>query len=311
MVCDLKYSDDTKDANEYFKSHTIEDFRGQIGKAKPYYTYKYQGIGDIIDSILSKPEPHISLDSLPYIKLKEDSLVVISGDSGEGKTSYVLNIANELVGKDIPTLVLPFERGIKTVGQRYLQVRYNKEEEDLEVMDQSDWAKIRDDAVNLPIYFSMPAEKELEGTIARAKRLFNTKVIIIDHLDYFVHGQDRIARQADMMNKLKTIAQENEVCILVVHHISKPENRKRSRPTKEDLKGSSDIYQIPESVVLLYRKDKQDKNIEIIVDKNKGEEGIATYEVNMRTGKFSFVQELKDSELAKMQQEVDEVWDNM
>ena len=57
---------------------------------------------------------------------------VMSGVSNIGKTSVAMNIADELVKKGIPCLVLPIERGIRTVGKRFLQVHCDKTKEELE-----------------------------------------------------------------------------------------------------------------------------------------------------------------------------------
>ena len=283
---EVSYPEGVKDANDYFRENTPEDFRVLIKSSRPYYKHKFSALGDVIDGFLNKGENRIELDSVPYVKFKEDWVAVFSGDSGVGKTSYLLNVANELVGKGHPTLILPFERGVGEVGPRFIQVRYKKEEDDLGVMNKEDWDKIRLDSVELPLYFAMPEEEEFEETIIRAKRLFGIKFVILDHLDYFIHGTDQTARQADWIRRIKDIAQRNQVIFLVVHHIGKPERGKvRKRPTKEDMKGSSAIYQVAEAVVLLHAVDT--KTIEIIVDKNKGPQGVRECSVNHATGVFS------------------------
>ena len=283
---EVSYPEGTKDANDYFREHTEADFRLLIKASRPYYKHKFSALGDVIDGFLNKGENRIELELVPYVKFKEDWLAVFSGDSGVGKTSYLLNVANELVTKGHPTLILPFERGINEVGPRFIQVRYKKEEDDLGVMEKEDWDKIRLDSVELPLYFAMPEEDEFEDTIVRAKRLFGIQFVILDHLDYFIHGTDQTARQADWIRKIKDIAQRNQVIFLVVHHIGKPERGKvRKRPTKEDMKGSSAIYQVAEAVILLHAVDT--KTIEIIVDKNKGPQGVRECSVNHATGVFS------------------------
>lgn len=303
---EVEYPEGTKDANDYFLGGGDADsFRELIKKAKPYYKHKFSNLGDVIEGFLSKGEARVELDSIPYVKFKPDWLAVFSGDSGVGKTSYLMNVANELVEKGFPTLVLPFERGITEVGPRFIQVRYKKEEDDLGVMEKEDWDKIRSDAVDLPLYFAMPDEQDFEDTLARAKRLFDIKFIVLDHLDYFIHGSDQTARQADWIRKLKDIAQRLQVVMLVVHHIGKPEKGKiKRRPTKEDMKGSSAIYQVAEAVVLLHSVD--DKRMEIIVDKNKGPEGVRVVRVNHATGVFGDGELYTPEELEELEKDEDD-----
>lgn len=278
------YGEGFKDANEYFLKHDAKDFKELLKKGKPYYKYKFQGVGDIIESMMNERDDLLSLDTIPFVKFEEDWVAVISGDSNIGKTTYVMNVAEELTRKDIPTLVLPFERGVKSVGQRFIQIKYEKQKEDFSLLDPSDWEKMKDECVDMPLYFSMPKVSEIEDTIARSKRLFNIKFVIVDHLDYFISGNDKVAKQADMMMQFKTMAQEHSVIFLVVHHISKPKSKKRRRPTKEDLKGASDIYQIAEVVALLHQPDTGE--VEVIIDKNKGPMGFRIFKADMSTGKF-------------------------
>lgn len=303
---EVLYPEGTKDANEFFAEGDESAFRQLIKEARPYYKHKFSALGDIIDGYLTKGEDRLELETIPYVKWKPDWLGVFSGDSGVGKTSYLLNVANELVSRGLPTLVLPFERGTTEVGPRFIQVRYKKEEDDLGVMTKEEWDAIRNDAVELPLYFAMPDEQEFEDTIVRAKRLFGIQFIILDHLDYFIHGSDQTARQADWIRKLKDIAQKHQVIMLVVHHIGKPEKGKiKRRPTKEDMKGSSAIYQVAEAVILLHAVD--DKRMEIIIDKNKGPHGVRTVRVNHATGEFAFKDELyTEEELRKLQEEEDD-----
>lgn len=302
---EVTYPDEIKDANEFFATKTGDDFRALIKAARPYYKHKFSALGDVIDGFLSKGETRIQLDSVPFVKFKEDWLVVFSGDSGVGKTSYLLNVANDLVNHGYPTLILPFERGITEVGPRFIQVRYHKEEDDLGIMTKEQWDTIRNDSVELPLYFAMPDENDFEDTVVRAKRLFGIQFVVLDHLDYFIHGTDQTARQADWIRKLKDIAQRNQIIFLVVHHIGKPERGKvKRRPTKEDLKGSSAIYQVAEAVVLLHAVD--NKTIEIIVDKNKGPQGVRECRVNHATGVFSKSMEATSDDLRREEQDDDE-----
>jgi twinkle protein len=304
---EVSYPDGCKDANDYFGSFGDDaSFRQLIKEAKPYYKHKFSNLGDVIEGYLNKGEDRIELDSVPYVKFKPDWLAVFSGDSGVGKTSYLLNVANELVTKGYPTLVLPFERGITEVGPRFIQVRYKKEEDDLGVMTKEGWDAIRNDAVDLPLYFAMPDEQEFEDTLVRAKRLFGIQFVILDHLDYFIHGTDQTARQADWIRKLKDIAQRHQIIMLVVHHIGKPEKGKiKRRPTKEDMKGSSAIYQVAEAVVLLHAVD--DKRMEIIIDKNKGPQGLRVVRVNHATGVFGTNEALyTEEELRALQEDEDD-----
>ena len=301
---EVQYPDDVKDANEFFTKHTREDFIPILQNAKPYYKYKFKGVGDIIESLRIKKDNITKLDTVPFIEWEDDWVAILSGVSNVGKTSYVLNIASELAKKDIPTLVMPFERGIRSVGKRFLQVMYSLTLDDMSSMDDARWIEILKESANMQLYFSVPNLSEFEDIIKRAKKLFNIQFCIIDHLDYFVRGQDRFAKQADMIEKIKTLAQEYQIRFIVVHHLNKT-NQAGSfvdkRPTMDDLKGSSDLFQIPEAVILLYKP--EEGKIEVIIDKNKGKIGFEIYDFDYETGRI-----YKNGDMPTGNKEIDDAW---
>jgi len=280
------YGDDIKDANEFFSLKTRQDFIPLIQDAKPYYKYKFKGVGDIIDFLRIKQDNITKLDIVPFVEWEDDWLAVLSGVTDSGKTSYALNIASELADKDIPTLIMPFERGIRSVGKRFLQVRHNLTNGDFKTMPEDNWIELVKESANLQIYFSLPTIDEFEDIVRRAKKLFNIQFCIIDHLDYFVRGQDRFAKQADMIERIKSLAQELQTRFIVVHHLRKKEGVSTvpKRPTIDELKGSSDLFQIPEVVLLLFKPNEGE--IEVIIGKNKGKYGYETFYFNTATGRF-------------------------
>lgn len=286
---EVLYPEGIKDANDYFKEHTADEYKDLIRNARPYYKYKYQGVKDVIDSIREKKDNLLKLDCIPFIEFEEDWLVVMSGVSNIGKTSVAMNVANELVGKDIPTLVLPIERGIRTVGKRFLQVRFNKTQAELQSFDDGDWDSRIPDILELPLYFSMPSISEVKETIVKAKRLFNTKVVIIDHLDLLVRKSDPKninTETSTVIQSFKQLAQEHGIIFIVVHHIKKQEGMGSvpKKPRLEDLKGSSSVYQDPEAVIML--SEPESGQLEVSILKNKGAMGSKIYSFNTATGRI-------------------------
>lgn len=303
----VQYPDGIKDANDFFKEHTINDFRELVKEAEPFYKQKYAGVGDVIDAMMKKPEPRLQLDCVPFVKWKSNWLAVVSAMSGFGKTTYAMNIANELAEKEIPTLILPFERGIKDVGERFIHVRYNKNEDDLMYMDEEGWAKIKKDAVELPIYFSLPTQDDFWDTVKRAKRLFGVQFIIVDHLDYFIDGRDAVQKQSDFMKRLKEFCIAEDIAAIVVHHVGKGEKRRTRKLVLDDLKGSTTIHQVAEVVILMYPGD--DDVVVVEVAKNKGETGKMDAKVDMRTGRFRKVQNLTAAKIMKLEAEIEKQWE--
>lgn len=293
---EVVYPDGIKDANEFFKKYDLSEYNKLVKKAQPFYSHKYQNLGSVIEEIKLKGDNRLRLDTIPFVKFGTDWMAVISGSSGIGKTSYVMNIANELVEKNIPTLVLPFERGIKSVGARFIQVRCHRTEDELIAFDDGDWNKVIPDLIDLPLYFSMPESNDISHIVTQAKKYFGIKVVIIDHLDYSIttgKGENEVSIMKKILQGWKSIAIEQEIIFLVVHHINKPANGLTvQKPKKENLKGGSSVYQVPEAVIML--SEPEDNKLEITVDKNKGKEGSKIYEFNKATGVVGDETEIKD-----------------
>jgi hypothetical protein len=197
-----------------------------------------------------------------------------------------MNIANELVNKGMPTLILPFERGTKTVGKRFLQVRYDKTQDEFGYFEEADWVELIKDTVNLPLYFAMPHRDEIKTILAEAKKLFNIKAVVVDHLNYLVRKSDNNenVETSRTLQEFKTIAQELGIIFFIVHHIKKPEGSGSivRKPKMEDLKGSSSTYQDPEAVVMLSSPEQGLLEIDIV--KNKGNMGSKVFNFKLSSG---------------------------
>jgi len=298
---EVLYPDGIKDANDYFKKFTTDDYKELIRKARPYYSYQFKGMRDIIDDLRFNKQETITSPFLPDVKIGRDWLVVLSGVSNIGKTSVAMNIANDFTNKDIPVLVLPFERGNQVVGTRFLQVRYNLAEGDFADVDEEKWEKMTKECLNIPLYFSMPSKSETIDIIKKSKRIFNTRVVIIDHLDYMIRSsQNKEAEIGNTLQELKRIAEEFQIVIIIVTHVRKIQqmgSAVKKKPGIEDLKGSSSLYQDPECVIMLTSPD--DGMLEVDVVKNKGKMSNRTYAFNRETGKIGDEVETKDEKATK------------
>lgn len=295
---EVLYPEGIKDANEYFKKHTIEEYKVLLKNAKPFYTYKFKGVGDIINSLRFQKGNLIELQLLPKVKLEKDWMVVISGMTNIGKSSYALNLADELTTKGIGTLVLPFERGIETVGKRFLQVKFDKTVEDFGVASEKEWADITESCLDLPIFFANPKKDDTVKTIIEAKRLFNTRVVIIDHLDYMIRhvAGNKEAEIGNTLQDLKRVAEEHGIILLIITHIRKTLQAGAQVPRKpniEDLKSSSSLYQDPEVVVMLHNVN---GGFNVEVQKNKGEMTSLACDINHATGRIKLSSAERDFE---------------
>lgn len=288
---EVKYPDGIKDANEFFKTNGPEDFKTILKSAKPYYSHKFKSMGDIIKSIRSKTDEIVRIPFIPKVDIEKDWMIIFSGRSNVGKTSYSMNIADYLAKQGIATLVMPFERGIESVGKRFLQVKFEKSMQQLRDTDQEGWDKIMEECIETPVYFALPKKEDVISTIISSRRLFNTKVVIIDHLDYIVRSSaHKESEIGTTLQNLKRTAEENGVILLIVTHIRKIDfagtaQESQRKPGIEDLKGSASLYQDPEVVVML--SSNSDGSLEVSIVKNKGEMTSQEFAFDAQTGKLS------------------------
>lgn len=284
------YPEGIKDANDYFKLKTGVEYRELIKEAKPFYRYQFKGLGDIIEDLRDNKKVNIKTDLLPDVNIGTGWLISISADTNIGKTSYVMNLADDFTSKGLPTLVFPFERGSSVVGERFLQVKFNSSQQDFKTMDDKQWKDVINDCVELPLYFSMPAREELTDTILKAKRIFDIKVVIVDHLDYLIRrsSQREDIEIRNTLHELKRIAEDHDIIFIIVTHIKNiqiPGAVRRRQPTMDDVRGSSAIKQDSECVVIL--KNENENSMTVDVQKNKGKMTKKEFSFNVETGRLS------------------------
>lgn len=284
----VTYPEGVKDANEYLKTHTEADLRVLFSKATPFYKYEFSGVSDVIQKIIDDPQDFVEISLLPGVRLERDQLVVLSGITNGGKTSVSLNILKELASKNIPSLIMPFERGVYSVGRRYIQVALGKTQDQMQFTSKQEWADILPQLASQPVYFTVPDRSKITETIARAKRLFGVKLVIIDHLDYVIRNLNGNRENAisDTMQGLKRVAEEHGVIIVVVTHVRKldePGSMHKRKPNLDDLKGSSSLKQDPEVVAIVHPTDDL-RGIEVDIQKNKGPMTAKKFAMNVETG---------------------------
>jgi hypothetical protein len=296
---EVKLPDEVIDLCSYFKQYTAEDFKQVLKEARPYYKYTYTGLSDIITSLRDKKDDDLTISCLPFVSWKDGFTAVMSGVTNVGKTSVALNVANELASRDIPVLCLVIERSIEDSGERFLQIRYKETKDSIKTIPSEKWDFIAKDTETLPLYFANTNIKRLEEIIVKSKTLFNTKFVIIDHLDKLIRNSSAgnyIVEQAFAIGEIVKICQENNIMALVLHHIKKQEGVSTvpKKPSLNDLKGSGSIKDDPEAVIMLSIPDRNQLEVDIL--KNKGPMGSRIYEFDTATGVIgryiSFVPEL-------------------
>ncbi len=288
----MEYPKGIKDANEFFEENELEDFIKLKKKAKPLIREDFKTLGDVIQNMRNSTTVRYITKFIPEVSMRPGWLGILSGRSNAGKTSIVLNMAKDFTEQNVPVLIMPFERGIDAVGERYLQVMAGMTEDGFEAFDDEGWEQLIDKTSKQELYFTVPNKDDIAKMISKAARFLNTKVVVIDHLDYAVRNirGSREEAIANTLQELKAVAEKHGVVLIIVTHIRKVDGAgtmaQVKRPGIEDLKGSSALYQDPEFVVMLSQTD-NDGEILVDVIKNKGPMEDKVYGFAPATGVFN------------------------
>jgi replicative DNA helicase len=172
-------------------------------------------------------------------------LIVITGYTGHGKTTFCQTVAYNLGQKDIPTLWFSFELSARQFFNKY-----------------------KDKTIPL---FYLPSKNKpydmlwLQKKIIEAKEKFKVKVVFIDHLHYItpmLSGEQRKHEViGDIMRELKIFTAANDIAVFIMAHTGKPKDD--LSPTLADIRDSSFVAQEADAVYSIHRPAKRGRHGEV------------------------------------------------
>jgi replicative DNA helicase len=146
--------------------------------------------------------------------------------------------------------------------------------------------KFMDRGETPPVFF-VPAKihsrtiKFIEKKIIEAIAKYDSKIFYIDNLDWIVDPRsgehERMIQFACM--ELKRMAVLWNVTIVLIAHVKKLMNP-TDQPSYNDIKGSSAVYQISDTVIMMWRETKRESG-ELIITNNVN----VSVQLNRKTGK--------------------------
>lgn len=167
-------------------------------------------------------------------------MVVVTGPTGEGKTTLLMTITSNMAEKNVNTVWFTLE----VTPRQFLQ-------------------KIQKRG-KLPLFYLPKKNTEnhiewLENRIIEAKVKYNAQVVFIDHL-HQIFSMARMSESrslsleiGDLAAKIKDIAiQHGLVVFLIAHSKDDPQGSSRE-PRKEDIRDSGLISRLADSIVGIWR----------------------------------------------------------
>lgn len=210
-------------------------------------------------------------DLLKGFRLQQ--LIVVSAATKSGKTSLMVDLTNRL--REYNPLWFPFEESAEELISKFLE----RGEEPPHAFS--------------PLSMMGGTSKWIEDKIVEAIAKYNTKVVIIDHLDFIVpfNADNHSLRMAQAMRDMKGLAKKWNIVIFLICHLVK--TKMDTQPTLEDLRGSAAIAQEADTVILMWREAKREggqmvitNNVNVSVQANRRHGRTGNVKMVFKDGRF-------------------------
>lgn len=259
------------------------------------------------DELVGVPSGFYDLDSMTA-GFQSSDLIIVAARPSMGKTTFCLNIAQEIgIRKKRPVALFSLEMSKEQLVQRMLCSEAEIDSNRLRTghMHADDWAKLAramNEMGDSPIYIDDSPGLSISELRAKCRRLCMKEkelgLIIIDYLQLMEGSenrrQDRVQEISSISRGLKGLARELNVPIIALSQLSRAvESRQNKKPMLSDLRESGSIEQDADIVMFIYREEYYDPdNIE---KKNKAEIIVA----KQRNGPIGSVELLFQSNITK------------
>lgn len=262
-----------KDATDYWKASKLPDLLKAIreAKGKPHPLVIAAGSPAIAEAIRKQHEdddPHgistgwKNVDAL-LGGMRPAELTILTAHTGAGKSAWVVNLLCQLAQRDTPVIGASFELSTEDYIWRFLQkitgkFPWGRPDSLVVPMSHEERDKALVTLAEMPLWivshFGQMKIDQYEEAIRYASRRLKIKVAVLDHIHFMLVGSGDNERHvlSDAMYRLKSLARELGITILVVAHPSRAARGKLS-PDLSDLHGSAALEQIADNVVTLQR----------------------------------------------------------
>lgn len=238
--------------------------------------------------------------------LNKSDLIILAARPGMGKTSFALNIAENVAASnpDMGIAIFSLEMSAEQLATRMLSSLAMVDSKNLRNGNISvdEWTSLATAAGKLcgyNMYIDDTSGITVQQMKAKLRRKKNIGLVIVDYLQLMqttLKTDNRVQIIAEITRQMKIMAKELDVPIILLSQLSRAvESRTDKRPMLSDLRESGSIEQDADIVLFLYREGyykKDDAELqntcECIVAKNRhGENGTAQLGWNGKYTRFT------------------------
>jgi KaiC/GvpD/RAD55 family RecA-like ATPase/5S rRNA maturation endonuclease (ribonuclease M5) len=272
----------------------VERIKRAIDRAKPMIGVSFRLASEYADDIerdIANPEQLVGMPT-GSTKLDEQwgglrpGLIVISGESGHGKTTMGTWLCWEQAKRGVPVTITSFEQRPKGTVQKLLRAQLGG---DFLKVSEAERRQAMEELGELPIrivhhYGHLRADKMVEA-IQHSSRRYGSRVFLVDHLGFVIDPDVADERRAidKAIRQLAELAVQLEISILLICHPGNRHLTQQRRVEIGDLKGASAIRQDASDGLIVKRlkptKTRPTPATMVYLDKVRSEYGVAGSEV--------------------------------
>jgi replicative DNA helicase len=231
---------------------------------------------ETFEQIESRKEHHLTGLETGYVELddmlcglQKGEMIIIAGRPSMGKTSFALNVAENIGAGRNPQAVAIFslEMGRSQLVERILcsHARIDSQLVRKGMLSSEQFAELTRAGSSLydkPIYIDDTpgiTPLEIRAKCRRLRSQYNIQCVLIDYLQLMSLPGRVESRQQEISTisrQLKALARELTVPVVVLSQLNRsPEEREGHRPRMSDLRESGSLEQDADVVLLLHRED--------------------------------------------------------
>ncbi len=244
--------EDAKDANEYFLTHTAEDFKALIANARPEELEYCLSASAVLDRISEQlfmsggqlngiPSAFPNLNELIDGGYWNGSLTTVVGTSGTGKTSLVLQDGINMGTNGLPFYMCCLEMPEVMMMRKVINHLYHVPIKDIK---QHHIDQYRADIERRNLYFGSGVRNldKLQEVFVKAHKRYDLKCICFDNINFLCRDGNNTANDLGQVTKrLKELAVELNIPIIAIAQPGKFDRAQRII-TENDVKGCLPPY---------------------------------------------------------------------
>lgn len=200
--------------------------------------------------------------------LQKTDLIIIAGESSQGKTSLALTMLKNAVLKfGAKAAVYSLEMSKSQLVARIIAQETNISAKKIlnKFLSKAEIDSISDTAkrlVNLPVFFDESSSSTIDqicSSIRKLKIKHDIDLVVVDYLQLVSSGlKNRTdeSQLADIARRLKNIAKELNISVIALSQLSR--DRSNPKPMKSRLRGSGQIEEAADIVLMVWRPETYD-----------------------------------------------------